>query len=169
MIVNSFLSGFTSESRKSSSRLSQTGIDLELVNPGNHNGTIELEEERRGRSRSPHPKSQPEQLVFDEDDFRDHLDDPEGVADVFCSCSAHPGVTFCPLCNHPDVCMGEICICNMPVVDFARVKLNTKRQAVAYGDDGTQLSQDYCAVIVKLDEAREICLRAGLPEFLFEL
>lgn len=102
--------------------------------------------------------------LISEKDFRDGIDDGDGI---MCSCDTGE-VEFCPLCDHPEVKEGELCLCNVPVELYEKANLSTKRKAVAYDDNGNPLSAEYCAIIVKLSEARKIALEASLSELLFE-
>jgi hypothetical protein len=167
MFTQSVLSGFISEpSHHSSSRLQASGhsglpIDYEQMNPCGDRETIEHERELETMGRHSYPEIPDQQM-----DFRDLISDfpQEGI---FCKCNTGD-VEFCPLCDHPGLMEGEICICNLPVRDYHKLRLWSKRAAPAYDDNAKPLSKEYCAVIITLAEARELCLRTGLSQFLFE-
>jgi len=80
-----------------------------------------------------------------------------------CSCQVDPE-TICPFCKHHALQEGEVCLTRaMPIDLFDRLKIKTKRKAIALSEDGTPLSDEYVAVILQKSEMEEIILKASLP------
>lgn len=160
------LSGFLAESKRAGrhSHSCHACVDMDLINPGSHNGTMEREEELMARPIN--FRRNPDQLELHIGDFRDRIDElPENP------CCEHDAMEMgiCPYCSHPELYPGEICIgLHVPVKVYEEMKIFTKRKGVAYSDAGTPLSADYCAVIVGKEELQRILLRASLPQMCFE-
>ncbi len=76
---------------------------------------------------------------------------------------------LCPVCDHPDVMEGEICLgLNVRREDFKKMtRLVTKRMGRAFSDDGRLLSNEWCSVIIMKTELHRIVLAAGLPLAMF--
>lgn len=109
------------------------------------------------------------QLCLPGSDFRDLIDPVSGSG---CECEQDAEeLGLCPTCNHPDVMPGEICIGLHVPIDIYRQrfsKLSGVRAGRAFSDNGTQLSSDYCSVIVPKSVLRELVVRAALPEGMFD-
>lgn len=95
------------------------------------------------------------ELALPDSDFRALLDAP--VPNKSCSCRMRAAGELCPHCGHPALYEYEVCLCRAVPIDlFDRIKCRTKRKAIALTDDGTALSDEFCAVIIHQDELAEI-------------
>jgi hypothetical protein len=90
-------------------------------------------------------------------------EDPDHVCkDRACSHGMKPS-DVCPFCKHPALKEGEVCLSRAVEVEtYERMKIKSKRQAIALSDDGTALSDKYCAVIISESDMEELALTAAL-------